>query len=177
MVDTLTSLTGLPLDGYVVTGFVGFQEMVGHVLGGLTVDIPVPINDQASGANFQPGPQYVDGPSALAFARARKTLSGGDLTRSFHQGLLLVAAAQAVDAMGYGAIPRLMEMSEQWMATDLSAEELLNFTALTLSSDLAAVQNVVVPGSPGTAGGASVVFLHDSATQIYADLADGRLGG
>jgi hypothetical protein len=34
----------------------------------------------------------------------------------------------------------------------------------------------VVPGSSGTAGSASVVYLSDAATAVWADLADGRLG-
>jgi polyisoprenyl-teichoic acid--peptidoglycan teichoic acid transferase len=176
MVATIESLTGLQLDGYVVTGFVGFQEMLGNVLGGVTLSIPFPINDQASGAYFAAGEQYLNGPAALAFARARKTVPGGDLTRSAHQGMILLAAAKTARFLGYGYIPQLMELSQPWMATDQSAEQLLNFAALTLASDLDNMQNVVAPGSPGSAGGASVVFLHDSAALLWQDLADGRLG-
>ena len=176
MMDTLRGLTGLGFDGYVVTGFVGFQEMLGTILGGVNLMVPYAIYDSAAGAALEPGEQYLSGPAALSFARARKSLSGGDLTRSLHQGMILIAAAKGVRAGGYGVIPGLMEMSEPWMATDLSAEHLLTFSALAVRADLDNMANVVAPGSPGWAGGASVVFLHDSATLLWQDLADGRIG-
>lgn len=177
LVETLRELSGLPIEGHAVTGFVGFQEMFGNVLGGINFLVPFRIVDSAAGANLEEGEQYLNGPDALAFARARKTLPGGDFTRSENQGLLLLGAAKRVRDEGYGAIPRLMEMSEPWLATDLSAEQLLTFSALAIGSDLEAVPNVVLPGRPGRAGGASVVFLDDSANEVWNDLSDGRLDG
>jgi LCP family protein required for cell wall assembly len=177
MMQTFRDLTGLPLEGYVLTGFVGFQEMLGNVLGGIDLVVPFPIRDWASGADFAGGVQYVNGPEALAFARARKTLSGGDFTRSGNQGLILIDAAKNLRSKGYGAIPRLMELSEPWMLTDLSAEQLLTFSALVIGSDLDTLPNVVAPGWSGWAGSSSVVYLSDSVSALWSDLADGRLDG
>ncbi|MDP9494660.1 MAG: LCP family protein [Actinomycetota bacterium] len=176
MMQTFRDLTGLPLEGYVLTGFLGFQEMLGNVLGGIDLVVPFPIHDAASGADFEPGVQYVNGPQALAFSRARKSLPNGDFTRSSNQGLVLLDAAKNLRTKGYGAIPRLMEMSESWMLTDLSPEQLLTFSALVIGSNLDTMPNVVTPGSTGTAGSASVVYLADSVSELWADLADGRLG-
>jgi LCP family protein required for cell wall assembly len=175
MLETIREVTGLPVEGYVLTGFVGFQEMLGNVLGGISMSVPRAIQDSASGADFDPGDQYLNGPNALALARARKTLPGGDFTRSEHQGLILLATARTVRAMGYAAIPRLMEMSEPWLLTDLTAEQLLTFSALLIETNPESIPNVVAPGTVGTAGGASVVFLTDEAEGIWVDLADGRL--
>jgi polyisoprenyl-teichoic acid--peptidoglycan teichoic acid transferase len=175
MLQTFRDLTGLPVEGYVLTGFDGFQEMLGNVLGGIDLDVPFAIRDRAAGAVFEAGLQYLNGPAALALARPRKTLSGGDFARSKLQGLILIGAAQNVRIKGYGAIPRLMELSEPWMLTDLSPEQLLTFSALTIGSDLDSMPNVVAPGRAGSAGGASVVYLSDSVSALWADLADGRL--
>lgn len=175
LMATLGQLTGLPLEGYVLTGFVGFQEAIGNILGGVNMVIPFAINDRASGANFSAGEQYMNGPNALAFARARKTLPNGDFTRSAHQGLILIAAAKTVQSRGYGAIPTLLEMTEPWLETNLSAEQMLTFSALLISSNLDEIPNVVAPGRPGRAGSASVVFLTSSASQLWSDLADGNL--
>jgi LCP family protein required for cell wall assembly len=177
MMQTFRDLTGLPLEGYVLTGFVGFQEMLGNVLGGIDLVVPFPISDSAAGADFEAGLQYMNGPNGLALARPRKSLASGDFARSELQGLLLIGAAQNVRIKGYGAIPRLMELSEPWMMTDLGAEQLLTFSALTLGSNLDAMPNVVAPGSSGSAGRASVVYLADSVSTLWADLADGRLDG
>lgn len=176
MMQTFRDLTGLPLEGFVLTGFLGFQEMLGNVLGGIDLVVPFPIQDSASGASFDAGVQYVNGPEALAFARARKTLPNGDFTRSSNQGLVLIDSAKNLRNKGYGAIPRLMELSEAWMLTDLSPEQLLTFAALVIGSNLDAMPNMVAPGSTGTAGSASVVYLSDSVSELWADLADGRLG-
>ena len=173
--QTFKDLTGLPLEGYVLSGFVGFQEMLGNVLEGVVLVVPFAINDVAAHANLPAGEQYLNGPAALSFARARKTVPGGDFTRSSHQGIILIASAKTVRGKGYGSIPGLLAGSEQYMATNMSPEQLLTFSAMAISADLDAMPNVVAPGSVGRAGSASVVFLSDSASALWADLADGRL--
>ena len=175
LLQTFKDLTGLPLEGFVLTGFGGFGEMVGSVLGGVTVVVPFAINDVAAKANLAAGEHMLDGAQALAFARARKTVSGGDFTRSSHQGVILIGAAKKVKGMGYGAIPTLLAGSEPWVDTSLTPEQLLTFSAMAISADLDAVPNIVAPGSVGSAGAASVVFLASSAANLWADLADGRL--
>jgi hypothetical protein len=81
-----------------------------------------------------------------------------------------------VKTMGVSAIPDLMARSWGMYSTDMSAEELLTLAAAITLVDPAQVGNVVAAGSPGMAGAASVVFLHDSADDTFADMADGRLG-
>jgi polyisoprenyl-teichoic acid--peptidoglycan teichoic acid transferase len=176
MMQTFRDLTGLPVEGYVLTGFLGFQEMLGNVLGGIDLVVPYAMSDSASGADFEAGAQYVNGPEALAFSRARKSLPNGDFSRSANQGLVLIDSAKNLRSKGYGAIPRLMELSEGWMLTDLNAEQLLTFASLVMGSNLDTMPNMVTPGSSGTAGSASVVYLSDSVSELWADLADGRLG-
>ncbi len=175
MQEAFKDLTGLPLEGYLLTGFEGFDQLIDSVLGGVEVIVPFAINDKAAKATLEAGLQILNGFDALAFARARKTVPGGDLARSFHQGEILVGAAKGAQALGFEAIPRLLTDSEQWLITDLDAENLLTLSAAVISADLDQVPNLVVPGRLGTAGSASVVFLTDEATQIFGDLADGSL--
>ncbi|MET0567041.1 MAG: LCP family protein [Acidimicrobiia bacterium] len=176
MMETFRDLSGLPLEGYVMTGFAGFEEMISSVLGGFELVVPYPMRDQASKADFEAGPQVVDGDEALAFARTRKTLPNGDFDRSANQGLIMLDVLRNLKGQGYLAIPKLLELSEPFMMTDLGPAELLTFAAQTIAAKKAAIPNVVAPGSPGWAGQASVVFLADSAPRIFRDLADGRLG-
>lgn len=175
MMATFEELTGLDFEGYVLTGFEGFEEMLGSVLGGVSLEVPYSINDRWAKVNLKAGMQMLNGAQALGFARARKTVPGGDLTRSEHQGVILLAAASGVKTLGYSAIPGLLEASEPHMLTDLSPEQLLTFSAMAISADLESVANVVAPGRTGSAGGASVVFLNDSVSALWEDLADGHL--
>jgi polyisoprenyl-teichoic acid--peptidoglycan teichoic acid transferase len=174
MMATFDELTGLPLEGYVLTGFAGFEELAGSVLGGVQVDVPIDINDKWAKVTLRAGQQILDGAQALGFARARKTV-GGDLVRSGHQGIILLGAAKMVQAMGYESIPGLLEMSEPYLMTNLTPEQILTFSAMVISSDLDEIPNVVAPGRSGTAAGASVVFLSDSVSELWADLADAHL--
>jgi polyisoprenyl-teichoic acid--peptidoglycan teichoic acid transferase len=175
LMQTITGLTSLPLEGYVMTGFSGFQDLVTSVLGGVEVNVPFAINDKAAKAALSAGQQLLSGFDALAFARARKTVPGGDFTRSEHQGVILLGAARGVQALGVSAIPGLMQSAEPYLFTDLTAEELLTFSALAIKSDIDSIPNVVAPGRAGSAGGASVVFLADSVNALFADLGDGTL--
>lgn len=175
MMGAFAELTGLPLEGYVLTGFSGFRSLLGSVLGGVAVEVPFAINDRWAHVSLQAGTQMLDGAQALGFARARKTVPRGDFTRSEHQGMILLASAESVRSMGVSSIPGLLERSEPHIVTDLSAEQLLTFSAMAIYSDLDEMPNIVAPGSPGRAGRASVVFLSGSVDELWADLADGRL--
>ncbi len=177
MMGAFADLTGLPFEGYVMTGFAGFEAMLGEVLGGVSVEVPFAINDRWAHVTLEAGLQMLDGAQALGFSRARKTVPNGDFTRSEHQGVVLLGAAAMVQAAGVSAIPGLMELSEPHLVTDMTPEALLTFSAMAARANLDEVDNIVAPGSPGSAGGASVVFLHDSADDLWADLADGTLEG
>jgi LCP family protein required for cell wall assembly len=174
MMQSFVDLTGLPLEGYVLTGFQGFESMLGSVLGGVEVEVPFAIDDRWAHVTLSAGEQLLNGAQALGFARARKT-TGGDLVRSGHQGIILLGAAEMVQAMGYSAIPGLMELSEPHLMTSLTPEELLTFSAMSIASNLDEIPNVVAQGRTGTAQGASVVFLNDSVADLWVDLGDGTL--
>lgn len=175
MMASFSELTGLPFEGYLLTGFAGFEELLGTILGGVEVEVPFAINDRWAHVALSAGRQMLDGAEALGFARARKTVPNGDFTRSAHQGVILLSAARTVEGMGYAAIPGLMEAAEPHLSTNLTPEGLLTFSAMAISADLDSLPNVVAPGSPGSAGGSSVVFLASSADELWADLADGTL--
>jgi LCP family protein required for cell wall assembly len=80
-IATVEQSTGVRVDHYVEVNFLGFIKVV-DALGGVTVCTEQPINDQKSGLQLPAGRSHVDGEKALAYARARYTLTGGgDLGR------------------------------------------------------------------------------------------------
>ncbi len=174
LLGTAKSVTSLPIDGYVLTGFEGFTSMVDS-LGGFLLDVPFKMADAASQAYFEPGEQLVGGSEALAFSRDRH-LSGADFTRSRDQGLVMLAALAAVRAAGYDRLPDLLETLTENAFTDLDAAELLTMAASAYELDLLDTPNVVVDGTYDTVNGASVVRLTDAAYATFADVADGVLG-
>lgn len=174
MMDTFTELTGLDFDGYLLTGFAGFEGLI-DLLGGLAMDVPRDFNDQAAKAYLQAGEQVLNAAEALALSRVRKTIPGGDFQRQEHGGLVMMAAQSMVKANGPHGLPELLAGARPHVSTDLGPGELLVLAAAITRVDPDRVVNVVAPGGVGTAGGASVVFLSDSANQLWEDLADGSL--
>jgi LCP family protein required for cell wall assembly len=172
LVQVVRDLSGLPVEGYVVTGFVGFTELIDEFVG-VFVDVPFAMAEEKSKAYLSAGLQLLLGADTLAFSRNRH-ISGGDFTRSFHQGVVILAGLAAVQEKGILALPTLLALLLDHAWTDLPAADLLTLAAGVFELDPAAVPNLVLPGTVGTAaGGASVVFLDSAAEEIYRDLENG----
>jgi polyisoprenyl-teichoic acid--peptidoglycan teichoic acid transferase len=89
LLQSIQLLTGINVTHYVLTGFLGFETMVDQ-LTGISVLVDPAINDVSSGAQFQKGWFHFNGPAALAYGRARKTLPKGDFSRAFNQYRLIL---------------------------------------------------------------------------------------
>ncbi|TDB87108.1 LCP family protein [Actinomadura sp. 7K534] len=90
-VSTVKRATGLSIDHYIEVNFYGFVKMV-DALGGVDVCTEQPVDDVKSGLKLPAGTSHVDGMKALAFARARYTLTGGsDLGRIDRQQQFMAA--------------------------------------------------------------------------------------
>jgi len=173
MVRITEDLSGLTMEGYVLTGFAGFKSLV-NKLGGVEVDVPFRMSDKDAKAYLDAGLQVLDGGDALAFSRNRH-IDGGDFTRSFHQGVVIQAGMRGMQALGIQELPGLLRRLSEQAWTDLSSAQLLQLGAVAYELDPANLTNIVLPGRVGSAGGASVVYLDAAADDIFADLADGLL--
>ena len=136
MVKTVEQLTGVAIDGYVLTGFAGFQELV-NAVGGIRVDVPYAMHDPYSNADFPPGTELMLGRNALAFSRDRHDVPGGDFGRSMNQGRMLIAALRQLKldvARNPGALLTWVAAGAHVLHTDLGladiAELLLSMTSL-----------------------------------------------
>ena len=173
VVRTLERLSGVSIDGYVLTGFGGLRNLV-NAIGGITIDVPYAMRDPYSGARFRPGVTHLSGREALAFARDRHDVPGGDFGRSLNQGRLLVAALRELKrdiARDPAALFSWIAAGSRILRTDLSLSEIVDLLLSVPSIDPGRVQNRVVPGSVATVGGLSVVRLGDAARTLFHDLA------
>jgi LCP family protein required for cell wall assembly len=171
-VRTIEQLTGMRIDFWMLTSFPGLVNMVNGI-GGLTVDVPQPMHDSYSHANFEPGPRRMNGKQALAFARDRHDVPGGDLGRSKDQGILLISAlAKLRDAFQDDPANAFTWLRAGWneMRTDLSVSTMLQLALTATRIPTSGVNNLVVPAVGGSVGGKSVVFLLPSSHSIYADM-------
>jgi len=99
--DTIEHNFGIPIDSYVVLNFNNFIDLIDEI-GGINIDVPEYVfdpayTDRAAGPyyflEFLPGPQHMDGETALAYARLRH--SDNDFKRIERQQLVIRATAKA----------------------------------------------------------------------------------
>ena len=172
LVRTIESISGLTIDYWAITTFWGITDLVND-LGGLTLDVPFSMSDPYSRSDFQPGVQHLEGSQVLAFSRDRHSFNQGDFARSENGGRVLLALLaqfrtefqrdQSNLFTWIGAGMRNVETS-----VPLSEALDLAFTVSHLNPK--GVTNAVLPGSSGTEGGLSVVFLSSAKDAIFADV-------
>ncbi len=168
---TVADVTGLPLQGYLLTGFESFTALVND-LGGVTIDAPVPVLDVPAGQ------QTLDGETALRYSRERKTLVDGDFGRSRHQGVVLFGMAFMARAQGPAGLPGILTTASPHVWTNLSAAQVLTFGASVHVIDPGNVGHRVAKGDIGWSNdGQSIVRLDGEAYAYFDDFSDGVLGG
>lgn len=171
---TVRSVTGLPIEGYVLIGFTGFKKVVDEQ-GGIPIVVPKAVDASHAKMVIKKGPQTLTGAQALAYARERKTLPDGDFGRSRHQGELMLAAAVKAKLAGPAAIPGAMTTVSKYAKTDLDAEQMLTFVARFYKVDPRKAGRGVAQGSFGWASGQSIVVLGAQARHLFGDFKDGNL--
>jgi polyisoprenyl-teichoic acid--peptidoglycan teichoic acid transferase len=179
MVRTIERITGIRIDFWVLTSFIGVNRLVDGI-GGLTVRVPYPMHDRYSHANLRAGTHRLRGWQALAMARNRHDTPNGDFSRSQNQGRLFLAALGQLQREFKAQPARLFKwVAVGWrnIRTDLRFGTLVDLGLTATQIPPSKVNNLVVPGRNGFAGGASVVYLTSGARAIFRDLRqDGFIG-
>jgi len=84
LVETLENETGIRIDSYIEIGFGGFVNVVDAV-GGIEICPKQRMVDPQAALRIRRGCQQADGPTALGYARSRKTSGLGDIDRARRQ--------------------------------------------------------------------------------------------
>ncbi len=96
VVNTVTGLTGLPVDYAAVVSFNGVIAL-SNAVGGVPVCLVEPIEDPESGLNLPAGESVISGSTALAYLRARYGVGdGSDLSRISNQQAFLSSLLRTV---------------------------------------------------------------------------------
>ena len=131
MAETVTALTGVPINHYAEIDFEGFAAMV-DALNGVWIDVDVEINDvkAASGVengepHIEPGYQRLNGAQALTYVRSRD-FPDADFTRMRHQQTFFKALAdQAMQLDGVIKIPSMVKEVAGYLTTDMTVARLV----------------------------------------------------
>ena len=171
MADAVSSVTGAPISYVIRVNFPNFVQMVDE-MGGIDINIPAPMNDSFSGAEFSVGPHHLNGDQALAFSRDRYSFSSGDIARTENQGLLIISALQTLRSrnLSAGDTVRLVANLGRHVKLDaVGIGELFRLGQYSLTLDPANVRNVVLPVGGGS--GSNLVKT-EAAASLLADFVD-----
>jgi LCP family protein required for cell wall assembly len=144
--DTIESLLGVPIDYYAIIDFSAFEQFINE-LGGINLtvysDISVDPIGKANTVYFKPGNYLLDGPTALAYARARHT-EGGDFDRATRQQQVILAIRDRIVELGptqvAARIPALYNELAAGIHTNLSLNDAVKLGWLALEIPLDTVQ-------------------------------------
>jgi polyisoprenyl-teichoic acid--peptidoglycan teichoic acid transferase len=156
---------GIEVDGYVFIGFAGVKSLVAAV-GGVDVtldqayyDAHYWVNAQTQGWGLPKGTSHLGPNDALIFARSRK--GDNDFGRARRQQLLVLAALDKARTLGIGKLPRLLQIAQQTVRTDLPLDRAQDLFRLLSTTDLSRVQSVVFgPRTYATGTGGSAFELN-----------------
>jgi LCP family protein required for cell wall assembly len=169
MANALGSLVGVPVAYVVSVDFAGFQGLVDG-MGGVQVNVPVPMDDEYSGAVFAPGDQRLNGAQALAFSRNRHDFPNSDITRTGNQGHLILAALSQLQREAQGPIGEFKAaalIGRHAQIDGMGLTDVYRLGRIAQQLNPAAARNVTIP-----VGGGGCLPLVGDARGLFADFAD-----
>jgi len=175
--ETIEHNFDIPIDYYVLLNFNNFIELIDE-LGGIEVDVPEYAYDSAYNdcnecryyeVEFLPGPEHMDGPRALAYARIRK--SDNDFKRIERQQVVIQATAQR--AMDLGTVlPNALDLYKRYkdsVRTDISDSKIPGLALLaqqigTQNIRMVSMAEATFPCGP-SCGGAAVLLWNEAKVE------------
>ncbi|MHA6511227.1 LCP family protein [Tessaracoccus sp. Z1128] len=181
LVATVEENTGVRVDGYLEVGFDGVVQVVDAV-GGIEVCPTFDIDDSFADLTLSQGCQMVDGTTALAYSRMRKSDPKGDLGRVERQREVIAAImkealspASLINPLRYWrlnmAAAESLSRGEDTGLLDMGAVG-LGFAAATTGAGIS--MTVPVAGTDTVDGVGSVVrWDEDASSAVFAAIASG----
>lgn len=166
--DTVEEFLDIRVDHYVDTNFDGFASLI-DALGGITLDVEKRMYYPAENINLQKGVQKLDGEQALGYVRYRSD-GLGDLGRvERQQKFLSILADQVLSLSTLWKIPKLVDIFQDNVETDISLREMLSLANAFKSFDVSQIKTSTLPGEPEYIDGVSYYISDSTETAQLID--------
>ncbi|MGI6449127.1 MAG: LCP family protein [Desulfitobacteriia bacterium] len=175
----VTELTGIKLDGYVLTNFAGFKNII-DTLGGITLDVEKDMHyktgDKEDGIiDLKAGVQELDGSKALQYARFRHDATA-DIGRTARQQKVLTAVGKKMlEPVTLLKLPKFIPELMEAVETDLSLKGLLTLAGAAKSFNDVTIVSQTLPGDAIMLNGLSYWEVNkDKAKEVARNLLLGQ---
>ncbi|EEX48490.1 MULTISPECIES: LCP family protein [Jonquetella] len=147
--DTVTNLTGVPINHTVILNYESFPQLI-DAIGGVDIDVPKKMvyTDRAQGLyiNFMPGMQHMDGEAALKFCRFRKDALGDEGRMKRQQQFIKAALAKVKSPAVIVRLPDIALSAMKFIKTDLPTETALQLALYMKDLDANRIELFTMPG-------------------------------
>ncbi len=156
-VQTVSEFAGVPISHYAEVDFSSLEKLIDD-LGGVWVNVPESFSAGNGGMDFEAGEQRLTGEQALAYARERYNVSGGDFGRAQAQRQVVEAIIQQVLSAQPTQLPGLVSQLAASVSTDLSVGDVISLAQdFQGSSSATKVYSAACPSYSMTQDGVSYV--------------------
>lgn len=172
-VRAVSEFAGVPISHFVSVHFEELEEIV-DMLGGVWVDVPESFSAGNGGMSFEAGNQLLNGQQALAYARERYHVSGGDFGRAQAQRQIVEAVIRQVLASSPVELPGLIGQLASCITTDLSVTDIVGYAQEFLGKELT-VYSAICPSYTLNQDGVSYVATMFNEWKRMMQLVDAGL--
>ncbi|TCZ77524.1 LytR family transcriptional regulator [Paenibacillus albiflavus] len=148
VMQIISDFFGISINYYVKTDFEGFERFINQI-DGIDVDLDEAIHVTYSDNRvIGPGPQHLDGESALMLVRERKSLPDGDFGRQKNQALMLKALAKKLLQWDYiKQLPSLIsQIKEDVIDTNFKDDDLISLAWMMADIRSDQIEYSSIPG-------------------------------
>ena len=129
LMDTVSKITGQPIDGYSRIDFKAFEKIIDD-LGGVDIFVYRPFHDYLFNDTFQQGWQHMNGERALRYTRYRyvRGAEGNNFARELRQQQVLAAVKKKLQHLSFGQAMRLLGSAttvSKYTSTNLSTGDMV----------------------------------------------------
>ncbi len=180
VIETVKTVTGMPIHYYCEINFDGFKEII-DILGGVDYNVPhnMDYDDPAQDLHIhlQAGMQHLDGQAAHDFVRFRHNNKGaeeyapgeyykGDIGRiSAQQDFLSEMFRQKMQTQYLLKAPELIDAAYKHVRTNFSITTALEFISMLKSTDSNELETFLLPGTDRYEHGVSYYIYSPSQTK------------
>lgn len=157
---TIEQVFGIPINYYAWVGLNGFIKVIDTV-GGIDIDVQHPITDDNypddigtkdqyayKRLDLAPGPQHLDGPTALEYVRSRHADLVGDFGRSARQQQVLSQLKTKLQNAGIiNQLPAIANDLQGYVTTDMQLPQVFQVMNFARGIDQSKIKQVVLDGT------------------------------
>lgn len=142
LIKAVSDLAGVSISHYAEIDFDSFTSVV-DAIGGITVNVPMNLDDDLAGLHIAAGEQQIDGATALALCRARHAYDkygSGDYYRTANQRMVLGAILRKALSGNPASLLATIDSASNSVTTDLNGLDLMllgiRFVGFDMSKNL-----------------------------------------